>query len=411
MVPSFLPTRSALPVLALLASLPFVFRAAEASAQGGVGVSGEVRPRLESRTPPFPLAPAADLTVRLRAGWETGLGERFRVFAAVQGILLAGGKEDGVVVDEGDPELFAGFVEVSGLPGQASLRAGRQEVSLGNQRLVSRNNWGQRGQRFDAVRLFGRRGPGRWTLFGGRVAALDGYAPRLGGLHVEMDFGEEGEVHGYLLGSRDRASGRASGPAGEPEQVDRVTLGGHGELPFRALTLLVEGYVQRGKWGDDPVGAWMASAGVRSPLGPATLEVRWDLLSGDDDGGEGPPTGAFDRLRGSNHGFHGLVDVFTRFPASTAGEGFSDLRLQGMLPLGERLGMEGAVHRFATLVPPESRATRLGEEVDLVLRGRLGSGVSMEVGAGYLRVGPALERLREARGDVRVLHAMVTFAF
>ena len=403
------PSPAAALLLALLAGSPAFFGPVEATAQS-VAVSGEVRPRLESRTPPFPSAPDADLTVRLRAGMETGLGDGFRVFVAGQGVLLAGG-EEGVTLDGQDPELFAGFVEVSGLPGETSLRAGRQEVTLGNQRLVSHNNWGQRGQRFDAVRLSGRKGLGRWTLFGGRVAALDGYAPRLGGLHMELDLGEQGEVHGYLLGSRDRASGRASWPTGEPEQVDRVTLGGHGELPFRALTLLVEGYVQRGKWGDDPVGAWMASAGVRSPLGPASLEVRWDLLSGDEGGGDGPPTGAFDRLRGSNHGFHGRVDVFTRFPASTEGEGFSDLRLQGTLPLGERLDMEGAIHRFATLVSPESRATRLGEEVDVVLRGRPGSGVSMEVGAGYLRVGPALERLREARGDVRVLHAMVTFAF
>jgi len=360
------------------------------------------------RAPAFPAPTEADLTTRLRLGVDARPWARVRLVAVGQGVLLAG-REVGVDLGAGDPELFTGFVELSGRSGATWLRAGRQELVLGNQRLVSNNNWGQRGQRFDALRLSGTAGPGTWTVFGGRVSAVEGYAPRLGGVHVRMASEDRGQLHGYLVGTRDRSPD----PAGDVQAVSRVTLGGHGEValpgPAPGVALLGEGYVQRGRWGEGDIAAWMASAGVRAPFRSSSLELRWDLLSGDS--GEGAPLRAFDRLRGSNHGFHGYADAFTRFPASTGGEGLSDLRLRVDTPVGFGLEVEVSAHRFATHAPPADEPRRLGEEVDLVLRGRSSPRLSAELGASYLRVGPALERLRGSSEDVRFLYAMMTFAF
>lgn len=125
-----------------------------------VTLGGQLRPRFEFRKP---AANGDDgfTSMRARVDLLALLERNIRVFLQIQDVRLFG-EETGTLSDfrADNFDLHQGYIEInhSGDVG-IDLRVGRQEVSLGGERLVGPVGWTQQGQAFEGVRagMFGRR--------------------------------------------------------------------------------------------------------------------------------------------------------------------------------------------------------------------------------------------------------------
>jgi hypothetical protein len=397
------------PLLGLLAASLASLLAPSVLVAQEVGVNAELRPRWERRTPPIPAPPAADVTVRARLGGTLDLLPALRIHLTVQDVVTWDVSGDGEGWDP-DPDVFAGYVELR-VPAETELilRGGRQEISLGNERLVSRNNWGQRGQRFDGVRLFRPQGEWEADLFSVRVASGGG---SLHGAHVALPIPAfhgghgAGVVHLYALHSRARSPAPGGDATGERPPTAQHTGGGHARIQAGGVDWHLEGYLQRGTRRDRSVSAHQFALGGERALGPLTARLLYEHYSGDD--GTPGRTGVFDRLRGTNHGLHGYADLFTDIPAHTGGGGLRDLNLTLTIPVAPGAELQVKGHGFRAVEGATLPSTRFGEEMDLVLTVRPRSGVALEGGLSRVRAGPGLEAVRGLDRDLTWGYAMVT---
>ncbi|HEX7979775.1 MAG TPA: alginate export family protein, partial [Gemmatimonadaceae bacterium] len=172
--PAATPPAATTPVAPTL-SLPITF-------------TGEVRSRSEWDAPGGPAA--ADLFSMLR----TRFGARVEPTAGVSVVLqlqdsrVLGTETNSRVASTVDQfDLHQGYLQLAGAwrASDLALRAGRQEIIFGNERLVGASNWTNSGRTFDGVRaLATAKGPGgadRWsaTAF---AAIMEENGRRFGGV-------------------------------------------------------------------------------------------------------------------------------------------------------------------------------------------------------------------------------------
>ncbi|HEU4427882.1 MAG TPA: alginate export family protein, partial [Myxococcota bacterium] len=142
--------------------------------RGALSLGGQARLRLEAWDGFAFGAPADDEDVlfltRLRLHGDLHVGERFRVFVEAKAAFTSepdafGGAR---ATDSDTIDLQNGFLEwrqpLAG-DGELRFRAGRQELRLGKQRLVSPLDWGNARRTFDGVTLDVERGANALTLF------------------------------------------------------------------------------------------------------------------------------------------------------------------------------------------------------------------------------------------------------
>ena len=363
---------------------------------------GELRPRHEQRSPDFPSAPAADVMMRTRLGLVMGLSEALTLRVVVQDVIAFGGSGTESGWDP-DPDLFVGFAEVSEFLGSgAAVRAGRQEIALGNERLVSRNNWGHRGQRFDAVRVLWGGDAVSADLFSARVAGRSpgsGGSRWLHGAHAAIPLQADESLHLYALHNRE---GGESG-------TTHYTGGGHARVEAGGVDWILEGYLQRGERQGRSVSAYQFASGAAHTFDRVRTQLLYEHYSGDD--GRGDRLGSFDRLRGSNHGFHGYADLFTSLPQNAGGRGLGDLNVSATMDLGFGTELQLKGHRFRAVEQEDLSSGRFGEELDLVLTHRPRSGVTLEAGLSRVWTGPALEELRGLERNLTFGYVMVGVVF
>lgn len=377
-------------------------------------LTGQLRPRFEQRDPNIPAAPAGDVTMRARLGVVGVLPEELRLRVDVQDVLIWGAGA-GTPGFSGSIEVHQAFLDVGALGAGVTGRIGRQEVVLGNQRLVSNNNWGQRGQRFDGVRLL-RAAPPAGVPAGGGLAGsafvirtaesgiVDGPDAWFHGVHGALGIGARDTVQLYGLYNRRRDD------AGD---TDQFTAGGHataGLGDLAGISLSGEAYMQLGTRAGRDVRAWMAAVAVGGDVGPGRLRVGYDHYSGDPDPLDDTAR-TFDRLFGSNHAFHGYADLFTNIPATTGQRGLGDLHLRTTWPLDARSELELNGHAFRAPANRPDGFTRFGEEVDLVLRHRLRGPLTLEGGGSWFTPGPAMTALRPFPRDLWFGYLMATLQF
>lgn len=191
------------------------------------------------------------------------------------------------------------------------LRAGRQGLSFGAERLVGFSDWSNTGRLFDAVRL----------SYWGRRARLDWFASTL----VRPDphridrFRREVQFHGFQTSFGRPNIGpliepyllwkKAAGPAGfEEAWTAGVRL--VGPLPH-ALDYEAEVAFQTGRFEREPLRSWAGAwiLGRRLGSGPRAPRVlfEFDHASGDRDRADGR-RGTFDQLYPTNHSKYGIAD-------------------------------------------------------------------------------------------------------
>jgi len=379
---------------------------APASAQE-LTVGGQLRPRVEHQTA-SPGAPTPDpftslrTRVHLRAELTPRLGgliqlQDVRGWGTVPGNFPNGG--------HGRLDLHQGYIEAGAWDtGPVAIRLGRQEVGLGEERLVGAADWAQPARALDGLRTRIRFASGWLDLFGFRVddrAAATAADGALAGAYATLAARSGRALDLFGLYDHNDAGGG----------TDQVTLGarvaGKDRVAYRA-----EAAYQFGERGGREVGAFLLGArvGTTTAGGRLGLTLWYDYLSGSADPSEGEVR-AFDTLLGSNHKYYGQADFFTAIPTHTAGRGLQDLALESSYRVNDDVACALALHSFHLARAGGLASGRLGEELDLTAKWRLAKGVELAGGLHYLRGGPALRELGRLDGNRTTGYLMLNTTF
>ena len=265
-----------------------------------------------------------------------------------------------------------------------SLRAGRQKLSYGAQRLVSPLEWVNTARVFDGVKVVAGTGTGR-TLdaFATRLVPVaprglnrhDQTASRMfnsefyGLYYADRNLVAGSSIEAYWLLRRERSLGDAV-----------HTVGGRVDATLGRWEIDVEAAQQSGTFGDDDHRAAMLHAGASFATGlPARprLSAALNLGQGDDDPGDGVHR-TFDNLYPLNHAFYGYMDFF-------ALQNLRNLEVAMDAALPRQIGLRVVYQHFALLEPGTDAwynagagrvhlasdptvSSNVGSEIDVVVR-------------------------------------------
>jgi hypothetical protein len=374
--------------------------------------SGEVRSRTEYDAPGG--AASADVFTMLRSRFGVRVEPTHALSVVLQlqdsRVLGTEGNRASSAVDVFD--LHQGFLQLV-TPWRGSelaLRAGRQEVAFGNERLVGAVNWSNTGRTFDGARLSlapsGQAGADRWSVTS-FAAVMEENGRRFGGVAAGVDPAPDHVVLGAYAtrGAATKAGADVTllydGGARYRSYADahRTTADARVRIPLPlAVRVEIEGAVQTGAQSYVPatgspvaqsVRAWLAAVRATREIGRGTATAGIDLLSGDDTPADGRYS-AFATMFGTNHPFYGLLDLIGDPAATTKERGLRDLFVTAAHPVTTWLAPRAELHRFAIATGGERR---LGTEADLVAPVRLAAGTTLELGYALFRAGPAAETL------------------
>jgi hypothetical protein len=225
-------------------------------------------------------------------------------------------------------DLRQAYVDFGHAEGGWQLRAGRQEIAVGDERLVGADNyWDCFGQAFDAIRLgFGGSRFHVDAFSGFRVQParrrLDPFdtASRISGLSVHFKTRGDGVLEPYFRWKR---GSHTLDLSEHPGYRDVLTPGvrAQGPLPH-SLDYNVELALQRGHVVDDGISAWAGHWELGwKPLGEEfklRLALEYNYASGDKDPADGRH-GTFDDLYPAGFNKYGMADPIAwrniRYPA------------------------------------------------------------------------------------------------
>ena len=343
-----------------------------------VGLDGQVRLRGEWDGRSTGVDPDAATLSRIRVGVRAQLESWIRAYVQLQD-ARAWGTEGNTLTDASADQfdLHQGFVEL-GKPSQIVARLGRQEVMLGDERLVGAVGWTNTARSFDGARVTGRAGDFEWTVLWMNVAERDALAAT--GLDPQANQGANDD--GWLLGG----FAARSIPGGAIELTalaDRdaatdesytVNLRAHGDAGL--ISYEAAGALQ---FGPDRE-AYFASGKLGVAHGSGTVALQLDYLSGDDD-----PTDAerkaFNTLYATNHKFYGYMDYVIAVPGQTGEAGLIDAMARAAVRLTPRWTMNVDLHRFGTAVERAGQRA-LGTELDAIANWTMARLASLQLGMG-----------------------------
>lgn len=213
-------------------------------------------------------------------------------------------------------DLRMAFADVGDAKSPFALRAGRQELAFGEQRLIGHVSWVNAARTFDAVKLTFRQPAFSVDVFGASVVRIQegefdtsGYGNRLAGAYATATkLMPLGTVEPYLFWRRDVNLPTETASVGD---LGQTTVGMRmvGRLPGR-LDYGVEMAAQRGSLGTDDVQAWAGHWQLRESLSGAAavrLVTEYNYASGDRDPVDGV-RGTFDHLYPTPHDKYGLAN-------------------------------------------------------------------------------------------------------
>ena len=368
-----------------------------------IRVLGEVRVRGEGDRPAAIDSLDVFTALRVRLGVEAALAPRALVFVQVQDARTFGEEVSTTDGSADRIDIHQAWLQYGRAAGHNawSARAGRQEVSLGNERLLGAAAWTATGRAFDGARASFGAGDGSWRLSAlgavvqerGRRALdpepLDRDDHLLLGAFVEA---AQGEL--YALHDRAAAFRLWTG-------VDRTTVGARAVVPpYAGLTASLEGAYQFGNQVglfDDiimaqDIGAWMLGARLGWNLPTRVLPrlgIGIDVLSGDETVTD-DTYGAFNTLYATNHKFYGYIDFFLDPATRTRDAGLVDGMASATIALAQDVRLELDAHGFWLQQDvPWTDDSLIGWEIDTTLPIRLGDGQQLQLGYSAFRGGPA----------------------
>ena len=326
--------------------------AKKAPADGRWKISGELRWRGEFRdNADFNRADDFDafLGQRIRLRLLVRAHKRLSFLIEGQDVWLFGAESDKVIHNTAT-NLYQAYADWSLTPDSSwQLRAGRQELIYGKERLVGAFGWDNVGRSFDATRL--RHSRSTWTLdaFGGRlVDARRAGAPHRPGnrdlygaylSRAQKGSASRTEIYGLYFHDGLRTRGEI---LGQPETPRIVTLGFRREhAPASGFRYELENAWQFGERGPDShrATALVASAGYAwgGRLRP-TAGFEYDFATGDNNPADGNSR-EVENLFPTNHLHYGYADLVGL-------RNLHDFRVTATARPHARLTVQADYHRF-----------------------------------------------------------------
>ncbi len=291
-----------------------------------------------------------------------------------------------------------------------AFRAGRQEIALGNERLIGAANWTNTGRSFGGARVMAARNAA-WsaTAFAATGEERGRRAPtarqRDGGDYLLLAAqAQRGGLEGLVVHDRNAAFRAYS-------DVERTTWYGRTRAPLTAaINLDVEAAWQYGAQEaaigtgisrDQRIGAWLTGARVvrpATPQQPLALTVGVDVLSGDDDPLDGSYR-AFNTLYATSHIYYGLMDLLLDPAARTRDRGLVDALARASLRVSPSVTVRTDLHAYRLATGADRD---LGMEWNVISPIRVDDVAHLELGYALFRAGSAAESLGlGARGAIR----------
>jgi len=339
------------------------------------------------------------LRTRLRATakplpWITVLGElQDARYLGESDPLLGRGTLDNTAPQLDMHQAYAQIDTPLSLPVQ--LRFGRQEMPLGNERLVGPATWINPARSFDGARA---------TWFPARTVTVDAWAHRLAAPSVAAIGAQDfygawatwrpvRTVAAEAFAMRDDNTGRIRlGPDLGRRILGRNTFGANLRGSVGRLALELESAAQTGQSaGTDSTSREEIRAFLGSVTGSVALVPRTQtrlggvltVLSGDGTPGDGRDE-RFNTLFGSGHRFYGTMDIVPEL-SGTHGLVDAGVTLAHAPMPALRLLLEG--HRFL----PQRGDDAFGSEADLTAFWRVAPPFELSGGASAFRTGQLLE--------------------
>ncbi len=324
-------------------------------------------------------------------------------------------------------DLRQGFVDIGSAKAKMAVRAGRQEIAFGDQRLVGHAGWLNAARTFDAARVTFRTAPAQVDVFAASVVRpladefdKSGNGNRFAGAYVSSGrLVPLATAEPYVFYRRDTNQRAESGSFGS---LDQVTIGGRlaGKLPAR-LDYNVEMDLQRGSLGPDSVRAWAGHWQIRESLaGPGMPRVtaEYNFASGDENPVDGT-RGTFDQLYPTAHDKYGLAD-------QVGWRNIHDVRLGLEVTPFKATPITFNYHSYWLVEPRDAlyaasgaplarviagaASRRVGQEIDVQVSRPLFPQLALTAGYAHLFAGPFLKEATPG-ASYSGPFAMVTYVF
>ena len=386
-------SRLAYAIIALLC-----ISAADAAAQ--VEIGGQVRPRTEFRQRGSNEDAFTSMRTRISATGRPA--PNARVFVQLQDVRFWG-EEVNTTASLDNIDLHQAFVDVGSDSGRVALRAGRQELSYGEERLIGALDWVQSGRAFDGARVRASAGVHTVHVLGFQIADAVAAVPdeRFYGLYYTVRPAQTATVELYGMHNR-----------GGAVDLEQTTLGGRLSAAHGLVSYRVESAWQGGQRAGTDVRAYLLAGMIRvHALERRAQAALWyDRLSGDADSLDATRH-VFDTLYGTNHKFYGLADVFTNIPVHTAGYGLQDaaLKLSYAVTPSSTAALELHHMRSAADIPGVSDA--FANEADLTLAHLISPKLGVQAGVSGVDALPGLLAVRPDQRSHIFAHLMLTASF
>jgi hypothetical protein len=295
-----------------------------------ITISGQLRLRFEWRDPfdyrlPGTFGRPADQSVgddndrveqRTRLNFDARVIDDVRVFIQLSDSRLWG-EELGVLNETNQVDLHQGYVDIEAVFGAPiTVRAGRQELSYGDQRLISSLDWSNIGRAWDGVRAW----------YSGEGFQLDGFLTNIreevngvtdddhvfGGVYFSYMGIEAHWIDAYIL-FRGFSDGSFTAEDGGMGDLEDYFAGLRFKGSSSGFDYSAEGVYEFGDRAGDDVGAF----GTAVTLGYTfdceckfRIGLEWTFATGDEDPTDGD-LDTFDPPFPFGHAYQGYLDIFT----------------------------------------------------------------------------------------------------
>jgi len=394
----------------------FTFLAINVNAQ--LNIDAELRPRAEYRHGFRTLhTKGVDPTVfvsqrtQLNTKYTT---EKLKIGISLQDVRVWGDVPTLNTEDNAGFNLHEAWAELTFTP-SLSLKAGRQEINLDDQRIFGSVNWVQQARSHDAAILKYKKG--KFKLDFAVAYNQDKYEPG------NSIYGDENpavaknyKTMQYVWMHKDWENLKASflvlnngvqyleyttglNPVVDPDKSETrfsQMAGTHLKYNKNKINLVSNLYYQFGKdKANNTLSAYLLNleahykftSKIKSGLGV-------ELISGNENGV--PTNGdnnAFTPLYGTNHKFNGLMDYF--YVGNHGNDvGLLDIYLKTKLTINEKSNLYVGVHNFSAAAERTNVNKQLGNEIDLVFAHKLQKFVTLKAGYSHLLPSKGMETLK-----------------
>ncbi|MEO7192441.1 MAG: alginate export family protein [Vicinamibacterales bacterium] len=317
------------------------------------------------------------------------------------------------------------FVDVGTAKTPLLLRAGRQELTFGEQRLVGSVGWLNAGRSFDAVRLTVRKSPVQLDAFAASVVRIldhefdkSGNGSRFYGAYATLArLAPRSSVEPYVFWRGDRSQPTEHGPRGDLALTTVGTRWAGTLIGGSDYSLEVVGQV--GSVGEDDVTAWASHSQLRAPMWHRLRPFgEYNYASGDKDPTDGT-RGTFDQLYPTPHDKYGLADQVGWRNVHHVRGGVELSRLKGWPVTASyhswwlaqaRDGLYAASGALVARVPAGADARHVGQEIDVQVSHALTPQLQLAGGYAHIFAGRFLRQTTPG-ASYRQPYVMVTYVF